>query len=122
MFEFFFKRYTAPHNQEKNSQIKAWRGGKRPQVQYMYNWKPQPSGHQQPSKETQQKTSRGGGGGHPQPPQKVEPARNKATTKQIQDQLKAVFPENMGKINEILQNHPSETNVEKLSNYLLNAI
>ena len=100
----------------------------------MYNWKPQPSGHQQPSKETQgtqnyqQKTGRGGGGGgggggsHPPPQQKVEPARNKATTKQIQDQLKAVFPENMGKINEILQNHPSETNVEKLSNYLLNAI
>ncbi|XP_061189979.1 NEDD4-binding protein 1-like [Saccostrea echinata] len=136
------KRHTVPYYQERNPQINAWNAGKRQRE----NFNPRPVGQPYPGapptrawvrpQHAQQRQNnqmqqggqgRGGGGRggavNPQSPQKpAGPLRNKAKTKEIEDQLKAIFPENGGKISEILQNHPYETDVEKLTNYLMNAV
>ncbi|XP_062582225.1 NEDD4-binding protein 1-like [Saccostrea cucullata] len=133
------KRHTVPYYQERNPQINAWNAGKRQRE----NFNPRPAtqpypggpparawvrpqylqGQRQNNNQMQQGGQGRGGGGRGQSPQKpAGPLRNKAKTKEIEDQLRAIFPENGGKINEILQNHPYETDVEKLSNYLMNAV
>jgi hypothetical protein len=52
------------------------------------------------------------------------PPRHPNVTQQLCDALKAVFPEKEQeeKIKTILANHPSETDLNKLTNYFIGAI
>ena len=68
---------------------------------------------------------RGRGGGNansPRRPKQDKPPRTKQQTEELTDQLKGIFPEEAAKIQEILQNHPGETDMTKLTNYLMNAM
>lgn len=105
---------------ERNPNPYGW---SRPQVapQRLYNNNNQGAPQQQAA-QGKGAGAGGGGGKSPQKSLKAGPARSPAKTREIEDKLKAIFPQNGGKISEILQNHPSETDVEKLTNYLMNAI
>lgn len=130
---FCFFRHTAPYYQEKNPQINAWNAGKTRQPGPIFQ-RPPPQAwvrpqHGPPQRQYDNNQAQQGGRGrggprfnNPQRPQKSEPVRNKAKTKEIEEQLKAIFPENGDKISEILQNHRCETDLEKLTNYLMNAV
>ena len=56
-------------------------------------------------------------------PQQINkpPARTLKETKQMTEQLLVVFPSESEKVNRVLQNHPAETDLNKLSSYVLAA-
>lgn len=146
-----FYRNNSQFYQKRDPQYNAWNAGKRqqdnvnwryqgPQLQGVvrpYQRNPNPYGWSRPQLAPQrlynnnnqgapqQQTAQGKGawgGKSPVKSLKAGPARSPAKTREIEDKLKGIFPENGEKISEILQNHPSETDVEKLTNYLMNAI
>lgn len=61
--------------------------------------------------------------GHNRSAQKNVKLRSEKQTNELFKQLKVIFPEpgQVKKINEILQNHPAETDMEKLTNFCINA-